>query len=40
LKYEEGKENELWGRLQNKTGQTREQLMNWLKGKDYDRSRV
>jgi uncharacterized protein YjbJ (UPF0337 family) len=34
LKYEEGKEDELWGRLQSKTGKTREQLIDWLKGKD------
>ena len=34
LKYEEGKENELWGRIQNKTGKTREQLTRWLSGKD------
>ena len=38
LRYEDGKEDELWGRLQSKTGQTREQLTRWLKGKD-DRNR-
>ena len=31
LKYEEGKEDELYGRLQNKTGKTREQVIDWLK---------
>ncbi|HEX4850872.1 MAG TPA: CsbD family protein [Puia sp.] len=31
LKYEEGKEEELLGRLQKKTGQTREQLTKWMK---------
>jgi len=41
LKYEEGKEEELWGRLQNKTGRTREQLTRWLNGKDErDRNRI
>ena len=41
LKYEEGKEDELWGKLQNKTGQTREQLTRWLRGKDErDRDRI
>jgi uncharacterized protein YjbJ (UPF0337 family) len=34
LKYEEGKEDELWGRLQTKTGKTRDQLVDWLKGRD------
>ena len=41
LRYEEGKEDELWGRLQNKTGRTREELTNWLKGKgERDRERI
>ncbi len=31
LKYEEGNEEELFGRLQRKTGQTREQLARWFK---------
>ena len=30
LKREEGKDDELWGRIQNKTGKTREQLVRWL----------
>lgn len=30
LKYEEGKEDEMWGRLQKKTGQTKEQISKWL----------
>ena len=41
LRYEDGKEDELWGRLQNKTGQTREQLTRWLQGKgERDRDRI
>ncbi|MEP6512430.1 MAG: CsbD family protein [Parafilimonas sp.] len=32
LKYEEGKEDELWGRLERKTGQTRDKLTDWFKG--------
>ncbi len=31
LKYEEGKEDELLGRLQKKTGQTREELTKWFR---------
>lgn len=34
LKYEEGKDDELWGRIQSKTGKTRDQLVDWLKGRD------
>jgi len=34
LKHEEGKDDEFWGTIQNKTGKTRDQLINWLKGKD------
>lgn len=30
LLYEEGKEDELVGRLQKKTGQTRDQIVDWL----------
>lgn len=30
LVYEEGKEDELLGRLQKKTGKTREELNSWL----------
>jgi len=32
LKYEEGKDDELLGRLQQKLGQTREDVITWLKG--------
>lgn len=32
LLYEEGKEDELIGRLQKKTGQTKEQLIEWIEG--------
>ena len=31
LKYEEGQEDEMIGRLQKKTGQTKEQLTDWFK---------
>jgi len=30
LLYEEGKEDELVGRLQTKTGKTRDEVVNWL----------
>ena len=30
LLYEEGKEDELYGRLQKKTGQTKEALKSWI----------
>ncbi len=32
LKYEEGKDDELWGRIQKKTGKTKDDLVKWLKG--------
>lgn len=31
LKYEEGKDDELLGRLQQKTGKTKDDLVKWLK---------
>ncbi len=31
LKYEEGKDDELLGRLQQKTGKTRDEIIKWLK---------
>ncbi|MGV3546967.1 MAG: CsbD family protein [Pedobacter sp.] len=31
LKYEEGKDDELLGRLQQKTGKGREELVDWIK---------
>ena len=31
LKYEEGKDDELLGRLQKKTGKARDELVNWIK---------
>jgi len=31
LKYEEEKDDELYGKLQQKTGKTREQVVDWLK---------
>lgn len=36
LLYVEGKENELYGRLQEKTGKTREEVNSWLN--DLDRN--
>ena len=34
LKHEEGKDDELYGRLQQKTGKTREGVIDWLKSLD------
>lgn len=31
LKHEEGKDEELYGRLQQKTGKTRDELVDWIK---------
>ena len=31
LTYEEGKDDELWGRIQKKTGETKDNLVKWLK---------
>lgn len=31
LTYEEGREDELYGRLQQKTGKTREEVIEWLR---------
>ncbi|MDB5197770.1 MAG: ral stress protein CsbD [Flaviaesturariibacter sp.] len=36
LKHEEGKDEELYGRLQSKLGKTREGVIDWLKGLDKD----
>jgi len=32
LKYEEGKEDELYGRIQKRTGQTKENIKKWIDG--------
>ena len=32
LKYEEGKEDELLGRLQTRTGKARQELVKWING--------
>ncbi len=32
LKYEEGKDDELVGRLQKKTGKAKEDVINWIEG--------
>lgn len=31
LKYDEGKEKETYGKIQQKTGKTRDEVVNWLK---------
>lgn len=31
LKYEEGKDDELLGRLQQKTGKSKDELVNWIR---------
>jgi uncharacterized protein YjbJ (UPF0337 family) len=31
LKYEEGKDDQFWGRVQKKTGKTKDELVKWLK---------
>ncbi|MGN6617905.1 MAG: CsbD family protein [Ilyomonas sp.] len=31
LKYEEGKDDEFIGRLQQKTGKTKDELVNWIR---------
>ncbi|TCJ17662.1 CsbD family protein [Flaviaesturariibacter flavus] len=32
LEYQEGKEDELFGRLQTKLGKTRDEVIDWLRG--------
>ena len=32
LTYDEGKDDEFWGRLQQKTGKAKDDLVKWLKG--------
>ena len=32
LRYEEGREEEMWGRIQKKTGKAKDDLVKWLKG--------
>lgn len=32
LKYEEGQDDEMWGRIQQKTGKAKDDLVKWLKG--------
>ncbi len=31
VKYEEGKEDELWGRLQQKLGKTKDEVVDWIR---------
>ncbi len=37
LRYEDGKDDELYGRLQKKLGKTREDVIDWLKGLDKNK---
>jgi uncharacterized protein YjbJ (UPF0337 family) len=37
LLYVEGKENELWGRIQQKIGKTKEEVMREMDDPNYDR---
>ena len=39
LRYEEGRHEELYGRLQNKLGKTRDEVVHWLRGLGSDRER-
>ena len=39
LKYEEGKEDEFLGRLQRKTGKTKDELKSWIKSDAGNRYR-
>ena len=32
LKYEEGKDDELWGKIQQRIGKGKDELVEWLKG--------
>ena len=32
LRYQEGKDDEMWGRIQKKTGKTKDDLIRWLRG--------
>ncbi len=32
LKYEEGKEEQVWGKIQEKTGKAKDELVKWLQG--------
>jgi uncharacterized protein YjbJ (UPF0337 family) len=34
LRYEDGKDEEFFGRLQTKLGKTRDQVVDWIKGLD------
>jgi len=31
LRYQEGKDDEMWGRIQKKTGKTKDDLIRWLR---------
>ena len=32
LRYEEGREDEMWGKIQKKTGKAKDDLVKWLRG--------
>lgn len=36
LTYTEGKEDEMWGKLERKTGKTRDDIRTWLRDDDLD----
>lgn len=38
LKYEEGREDELLGRIQRKTGKSRDEVVNYINGLNSDRT--
>ncbi|MEI6948720.1 CsbD family protein [Paraflavisolibacter sp. H34] len=40
LAYQEGKEEELYGRLQHKLGKTRDEVIGWLRSLGSDRDKV
>jgi uncharacterized protein YjbJ (UPF0337 family) len=39
LRYEEGRHEETYGRLQSKLGKTRDQVIDWLRGLGRDKDR-
>ena len=40
LKYDEGKEEETYGKIQQKTGKTRDEVVNWLKSLQIKKRRL
>ena len=39
LKYEEGKDEEFFGRMQTKLGKTKDEVVSWIRGLGTDRNR-